>query len=418
VTVPAVDLIAAEPLDARFRAFGDRPGVRIGDVGAQGWSVLAGDLPFPLLTLRESALAHNLELMRAWCEARGVSLAPHGKTHLAPQLVRRQLAAGAWGMTAATVHHIAVLRAAGARRVLLANELVGDAEVAWVERQRRADDGLDVVCLVDSAPGVALLDSALAAAGAERPLPVLVELGAPGTRAGCRTDAEARAVVAAVARAPLLELAGVAAWEGSVGADRGEATLAAVDALLDRARELTVALRAEDAFAGREEVIATAGGSAYFDRVAERLRFDSGEPPVRVVLRSGCYLTHDHGHYAHLCPLDGLRPALELWGRVLSTPEPGLAIAGFGKRDAPFDLDLPVPTAVVRRGRRRTGPTGVRVSELNDQHAFLAVGDGDVAVGDVVVCGISHPCTAFDKWSLLPVLDDEDTVIDAVRTFF
>jgi D-serine deaminase-like pyridoxal phosphate-dependent protein len=192
-----------------------------------------------------------------------------------------------------------------------------------------------------------------------------------------------------------------------------------VDALLDRVRELTVALRAEGAFAGRPEIIASAGGSAYFDRVAARLRFgDSGAPPIRVVLRSGCYLTHDHVHYADLSPLGGLRPAFELWGRVLSRPEPRLAIAGFGKRDAPFDLDLPVPTAIVRGRARTPVAAGVRVTELNDQHAFLALDGEDLAVGDVVVCGISHPCTAFDKWSLLPVLDDEDTVIDAIRTFF
>jgi D-serine deaminase-like pyridoxal phosphate-dependent protein len=135
------------------------------------------------------------------------------------------------------------------------------------------------------------------------------------------------------------------------------------------------------------------------------------------VLRSGCYLTHDDGLYHRVSPLGELRPALELWARVLSCPEPGLAIAGFGKRDAPYDFDLPV-VREVRRDGGAPAVDGLRVEALNDQHAFLRDADGVLRVGDVLVCGISHPCTAFDKWSLIPVLDERDTVVDAIRTLF
>jgi D-serine deaminase-like pyridoxal phosphate-dependent protein len=176
-----------------------------------------------------------------------------------------------------------------------------------------------------------------------------------------------------------------------------------VDPYLARLRELVEVLADRGAFAG--EIIATAGGSAYFDRVVEALRFDR---PVRVVLRAGCYITHDDGLYAESTPLPELRAALELWARVLSCPEPGLAIAGFGKRDAPYDIGLPTV---------RSHP-GVRVGELNDQHAFLHDPGGDLQVGDTVVCGISHPCTAFDKWPLIGVVDDDDVVIGAIRTRF
>jgi D-serine deaminase-like pyridoxal phosphate-dependent protein len=150
------------------------------------------------------------------------------------------------------------------------------------------------------------------------------------------------------------------------------------------------------------------------------------------VLRSGCYLTHDSGYYAARSPLDGaalagaerLRPALELWGAVLSRPEPGLAVVGFGKRDAPYDLSLPTPERV-----RRSGPDGrpvltpvdpgeLTVTALNDQHALVAVGDVPLAVGDWIGCGISHPCTAFDKWRLVPVVEDDGTVLEAVETCF
>ena len=59
------------------------------------------------------------------------------------------------------------------------------------------------------------------------------------------------------------------------------------------------------------------------------------------------------------------------------------------------------------------------VTGLNDQHAFCRVKPGlSIDVGDVVASGISHPCTSFDKWRMIPVLDDDDHVVDAVATFF
>jgi D-serine dehydratase len=354
------------------------------------------EVPLPQLVLRDSAVAHNVCLMQAWCDAHDVSLAPHGKTSMAPALIGRQLAAGAWAMTAASVPQLAVMRDAGARRVVLANELVGAPEIALMERER-AD--VEVLTLVDSVAGVQAL-----AAGVQRPVRVLIEIG--GTRAGCRTDEQAVAVADAVAAAPNLVLAGVEGFEGTYGADRTPATLAAIDRFLDRMADLAATLDARGAFAGLDEVVLTAGGSAFFDRVAERLRPDLSRP-VRVVLRSGCYVTHDDGLYAGATPLPALRPALELWARVLSCPEPGLAIAGFGKRDAPYDIDLPIP---------RT--PGVEVAALNDQHAFLRDPGGVLRVGDTVVCGISHPCTAFDKWPLIGVVDDDDVVVGAVRTRF
>jgi D-serine dehydratase len=420
MSAPTIPDLLAERVDGRDRSFGAvAGGLAVGELGAQGFDLGRGDLPLPLLVLREAALAHNLEVMQRWCERHGVALAPHGKTSMAPQLIARQLDAGAWGMTAATVQQVAVMRAAGARRVLLANELVGAPEIAWLARERAADAAFEVYVLVDSAAGVAALERGLAAAGDAPPLPVLVELG--GTRAGCRTDDAALEVAAAAAASPRLVLAGVEGYEGTLGADHDPATLRAVDAFLDRMAALAARLDRDGRFDGAAEVLLTAGGSSLFDRVAERLSgVDGLSRPVRVVLRSGCYLTHDDGQYARTSPLGGeLRPALELWSRVLSCPEPGLAICGFGKRDAPYDLGLPVPRAVRRDGAAPAAAAdGLEVTALNDQHAFVRDPDGDLRVGDVLVCGISHPCTAFDRWPLIAVAAEDDRVVGAVRTLF
>ena len=87
-----------------------------------------------------------------------------------------------------------------------------------------------------------------------------------------------------------------------------------------------------------------------------------------------------------------------------------------------LDADLPLPEQWYRPGlHRRPQPLGddFRVIELNDHHAYLALpAESPLRVGDMVSFGISHPCTTFDKWQLLYVVDDAYTVTEAIRTFF
>jgi D-serine deaminase-like pyridoxal phosphate-dependent protein len=421
----ALRAMRTEPVDARFKAFpGD--GTSIGDIGRAGWTV--ADLLLPVVTLRESALAHNVQRMAAWCAERGAWLAPHGKTTMAPQLFDRQLAAGAWGITAATMSQVRLMRAFGVRRVLLANEIVDAPSIRWLAAELERDPDFEFLCLVDSPDGVGLMEAALAAAGAVRRVDVLVELGVPGRRTGVRDPAELVELAERVTESPLLALAGVEGYEGVVARGRDPVAVRRADDFLARLVGTVRVLDERGLFRDRPEAIVTAGGSAYFDRVmAAADRLTGTSVPVRTILRSGCYVTHDHAHYERSSPWrsevagpgERLVPALELWARVLSTPEAGLAIVGFGKRDAPFDLDLPMP--LIRRpaagGPLEPISGRAEVVELNDQHAFVHHAGG-LRVGDVLTFGLSHPCTTFDKWPLLPVLDDGDAVIDAIRTYF
>ena len=411
-------------VDAFTRGFAGAEGpIPIRDVGAQGWSL--GDLSPPILVLEESALRHNLALMSEFCARAKVDLAPHGKTSMAPQLWARQLEAGAWGITAASAREARVMLAAGVRRILLANELVDEASIGWAAEQL-LDPSVELLCYVDSIHGVELLDRGLASAGSSRPLRVLIELGHLGGRTGCRTPEQALEVVERVRTSGRMELAGVAGYEGTLCHDRSPACLERVRSYLGGLLDLASRLLDQGAFVG--EVVLSAGGSRFFDLVVERLREPWGpEAPVRVVLRSGCYVTHDSGVYERTSPFadeDDLdrrfRPAMEIWGSVLSRPEPELAILGFGRRDVPFDEGFPIPTRV----RSSSGETvavdgGLVVTDLNDQHAYARVrGDLRVDVGDLVACGISHPCSAFDRWRVIPVLDERERVVDAVATFF
>lgn len=414
----ALRALLDEPIDWRYKGFPPNDGVTIGTVGQMGWNVLRGDLPLPALVLKETALEHNIALMAEWCEERGIVHAPHGKTTMAPQLFSRQLDAGAWGVTAATVSQARMYRAFGVQRILLANELVEPGSLRWLVDELAAAPELDFYCLVDSVHQVEAMAAALSAA--ERPVNVLLEIGFEGGRTGCRTVAEALEVAAAVAASPGTELVGTEGYEGIIAADRSDPSVAAVDAFLQRLRDATVELEEAGVFTGRDRIIVSAGGSAFFDRVVDVLGADwPFEQQVDLVIRSGGYVTHDVGLYERTSPLaQELRPALEAWGAVLSRPEPELALVGLGKRDVSHDVDLPRPELVSGRDGLRPA-SGMSVTALNDQHAYVRVPPSEpLAVGELVGCGISHPCTAFDKWRLIPVVDDDYMVVDAVATFF
>ncbi|MCA1855828.1 amino acid deaminase [Massilia oculi] len=408
--------------------------LRQGAVGVQGWNVLRGDTSFPVAVLKTSALQHNLAWMQAFCARHGVTLAPHGKTTMSPQLFAAQLANGAWGITLASATQVQVAHRFNVRRVLLANQLVARADIAAVLALLHADPDFECFVLADSLEGVALLAAARASHALARPLPVLVELGLHGKRAGCRSPEQALAVARAVAAAEGLALAGFEGYEGLLVSQDRDADLRAVRAFLAELVDLVETADAEGLF-GAAEILLSAGGSSYFDLVARGFAgIDGLSRPVRAVLRSGCYLTSDHGSYQRLLAqldareahADGLRPALEVWSSVQSRPEPGLAILTMGKRDASYDETLPAPLFMHRPGSAANAPSvlppGCEIVKMNDQHAYLRLPEGAIRaalqVGDLVGCGISHPCTTFDKWPVLLAVDDAYHVTQALNTFF
>ncbi|HEV3173557.1 MAG TPA: amino acid deaminase [Actinocrinis sp.] len=430
----ALAALGAEPVDWRFKGF---PSVFHGRTVADlvAAKPALAEFSTPLMVLDAGALDHNITLMADYCAQRGVDLAPHGKTTMAPQLFARQLAAGAWGVTAATIAHVRVYRRFGVNTVLLGNELIDPDALTWIARELERDAGFRFLCFADSVEVVALMESALRdatpapAPGTGRLIEVIVDLGLPGGRTGCRDIETAVAVGRSVRDAANLRLVGVGGFEGALAGDRSPAALERIRSYLRFVRETAAALDDLGLFDEAERIVVTAGGSAYFDDVVDALTAPlSLSRPVRPVLRSGAYVTHDDGHYRTLTPFavadggagtTGFRPALNVLGRVISTPEPGLALLDFGKRDAPIDLGPPEPHWLRRAADgERVELTGCSISGLADQHAFLTHGaEMRPAVGDIVACGISHPCTAFDKWQLIPVVEDEH-VVDLIRTFF
>jgi len=392
------------------------------------------DLASPVAVIHEGDLGHNISAMAGWCAERSVHLAPHGKTTLAPEIFRRQLEAGAWGLTVASASQAQVAVAAGARRVLLANEVVDPVSVAVLAGLLRDHPDLAVWVYIDSTDGARLLDTACHATGlagdpaAAARLSVLLELGEAGLRAGVRTDVEALDLARFTAARTGLRLAGAAGFEGVLGSDG--AAGAAVARFCRRLVSVTGQLAREGLLAAtaQQPAIVSAGGSTYYDVVAHELsgvhEVAGTDHPVEVVLRSGCYVTHDHGLYARSAPAarggsgPALRPALQVWARVLSRPEPTRAVLDAGRRHLSYDAGLPVPLWIGGTPARRR-PLRATVEALSDQHTWLDLGpDTSVAVGEWVGLGISHPCSTFDRWRELLLVDDDASILGTVATCF
>ncbi|MFF1379557.1 amino acid deaminase [Streptomyces sp. NPDC058308] len=415
--------LADERLDHRFKGLPpDAEGLTVGELAAQRRNLFTGGFTTPVLALSAERLEHNLALMETYAERHGLAFAPHGKTSMAPQLFARQLERGAWGITLAVPHQVRVAREFGVPRIFLANELVDAAALRWLAGELDADPSFRFICYVDSVRGVELMHAALSEAGASRPVDVVVELAAgDGARTGVRTEAECFEIATAVASADTLRLVGVAGYEGEVP----DASSATVTAWLRRLLALLVDFDKSGHFADLPEVVLSAGGSAWFDTVAAVFaELPELSRPVLKLLRSGAYVSHDDGHYRHLTPFNrvpeegALEPAFRLWAQVVSRPSAEQAFTNAGKRDAAYDLDLPEAQVIRRDGTERPA-TGVTVTGLSDQHGWLrTTPEADLAVGDWLGTGLSHPCTAFDKWQLIPLVEGDGTVSDYIRTFF
>jgi D-serine dehydratase len=382
------------------------------------------DVSLPALVIHQQALEHNIRWMQAFVSDSGAELAPHGKTSMVPAFFRRQLQAGAWGITLATAVQTRAAYAHGVRRVLMANQLVGAANMALIA-DLLANAMFDFHCMVDHPDNVAALGQFFAARGLR--LNVMIEYGVAGGRCGCRTEQQVLELAEAIAAQPSLALTGIEGYEGVI---HGEQAVAGIRAFAASLVHLAVTLQDRGAFALARPIV-TASGSAWYDLIAEA--FDERQVRERFlgVLRPGSYVVHDHGIYkdAQCCVLErrsdldeGLQPALEVWAHVQSMPEPGFAVIAMGKREVAYDAGLPLPLRRYRAGALSVPGEDVsacKVTAVMDQHAFMTVAPGcELKVGDIIAFGASHPCLTFDKWRSGCLVDDALQVVECFETYF
>jgi D-serine dehydratase len=424
-----LEALKKEPLDEWHKGLPAGSRTAPNEAVGRRWNILNGDLPFPLLLLKEAALDHNLRTMAEWCDRNNLLIAPHGKTTMCPQIFERQIEHGAWAMTVASAAQAAICIRFGITRIIIGNQVVDRESLRRLALMLNND--AEIYCLVDSNAGARRLAAGLERFGAKKPVNVLIELGRNGWRTGVRTPEAGMEVYAEAARhQSVLRVRGLEAFEGLASSpDGSDAEARIVDEFLEDLQRMGELLRAE--FPKGERPILSAGGSAFLDRVLNLARSSAGD--FQFVVRSGCYVTHDHQQYerkqeawlARSSDADRLPrfiPALEMWGCVQSVPQSDRAILNFGKRDCSFDLGLPRPLFAYTEGQRAGQGRELKSSQItvfNDQHAYLDFGGVDrFEIGDLVCCGISHPCTCFDKWGVIPVVNDDYDVVDLYRTFF
>jgi D-serine dehydratase len=394
------------------------------EIAQLDWNLLREDLSLPAAVLYKDRILHNLNWMQQFINRYGVQLAPHGKTTMAPRLFELQLQGGAWGITLATAHQTLVAYSHGVRRVLMANQLIGKENMSIVGRLLE-DPEFVYYCLIDSAAQVEQLGTFFSKG--EQRLNVLLELGVMGGRSGVRNEQQLQAVLDALSRwSGSITLSGVEIYEGILEEE------SSIRSFLQRAVNITRTLADERRFQ-QSPILLSGAGSAWYDVVAEEFSAAGFGDTIEIVLRPGCYLTHDVGTYrqaqakihqrnpiAHQMS-SSLLPALQVWAYVQSIPEPERAIIGMGKRDAAFDAGLPTPALHFRPGDAapKAAPTHWSLTKMMDQHAYLQItGQDDLRVGDIVGFDISHPCLTFDKWRLIPVLNAKYQVVDIIQTFF
>lgn len=384
-------------------------------------NLLAEEVCLPAALLKKTALENNIAWMQRYADARGVSLAPHGKTTMTPWIFQAQQRAGAWGIGVGSAWQASAAMASGVERVLMVNQLVGRANMQAVSRLKAHYRTAEFICCIDSLANARALSTFFNER--RQTLDVLIELGVAGGRCGCRSVEDALALAQAAAELPGLRLRGLELYEGVLHGDDPQPQ---VEALLRQAADL--ACRMEHLVEG--EFVLTGAGTVWYDVVCNIWLTAKKPARCRIVIRPGCYITHDRGIYdiaqkalvardPIACDLGGdLTSALELMAMVQSVPEADRAVVNFGKRDCAFDAGLPQPVARYRNGAQLSAE-GIESVGIMDQHCMLRLAPGsDVQVGDILVFGTSHPCLTFDKWKTLLLVDEQYNVLEELDTLF
>mgnify|MGYP001822658393 FL=1 len=408
--------------------------VRLADIGRMKWNLLREDLTLPAAVLRQDSITRNRQWMRSFLDSQKISIAPHGKTTMSPQLFDLQVQDGCWGLTAATANQVAIFRKFGVQRILLANQLVGRKNIELVLSELAKDMDCEIYVLIDSVEGLDALVSAAIAHKVQGRLNLLVEMGAVGGRTGVRSVDQGLALARRANQASsVVNFCGIETYESVFPELNSDQRDNAVQAIIEDTVTLAEACLQEKLFSPGP-ILLTAGGTQFFDIAVRNMNASPDSGRFLRLIRSGCYLTHDDLAYARwfqemkarsqdiMCASPDPEAALEVWAYVQSVPEPDLAILTAGKRDISFDFELPVAKWHFRPGKDRI-PTpiggGAEIFRLNDQHTFARLSaDQNWTVGDMIGLGVAHVCTTFDKWDVIPVIDNDYNVVSAIKTYF
>ena len=329
-------------------------------------------MPYANSTPRMVAVLADIEAniagMADYAKARGKNLRPHAKTHKSPDIARLQMAAGAIGISCATVSEVEAMAAAGISGLLLTSPIAAQ-KTPRVAALHKA--GKDVMAVVDSLGAVEAY--AAAGAGARQPLRLLVDIDVGHRRTGTQTPADTVAVAKRIRRETGLVYAGVQAYAGHAQH---------VDAAADRrkvadtcAARLTTHLDALKA-AGLAPAIVTGSGTGCFA--------DDMEIGLYTEFQVGSYVVMDT-EYAVIERGQGplFTPALFVEATVICGQFDGFVLVDAGHK-ALFRAG-PVPVVAGERGKN------LRYEFMGDEHGRLVGAPADLPkVGEVVRFVLPH----------------------------
>jgi len=373
-------------------------------------NLFTANFQFPIMVLKEAAIKNNIAQMMSFCNSVDAQLAPHVKTTMSPQLAQMQVAAGATALTIANFWQGRIFLKHGFKNLIIANEVLDPtaiAEIAKINKQKQAE----IIFYVDSILALEIIQKHTPLEGEQN---LFIEVGTENGRGGVRELSLVEQLAQRIKADKRLNLIGVTGFEGAVPdaarGRRGEKKISKFCQKIVAAAELAYPYKSDQQF------VISAGGSAYFDIVAREL--NKFEKPRRLLLRSGGYITHDHKYYEEIYPFAStdrsFQPAIEVWAQVISKPEKGFGVLNLGKRDIGNDLHNPIP---IKSYDGQVKSFSAVIEKLNDQHGYLRT-SADFQLAQLIGLGISHPCTTFDKWRLVPLVNDNYDVVDCLQTFF
>lgn len=398
-------------IEGKFKGFPiDSYGKTLEQFLATKPNLFTANFQFPIMVLKESAVKNNIAQMMSFCNSVNAELAPHVKTTMSPQLAQMQVAAGARALTVANFWQGSIFLKHGFKNLIIANEVLDPtaiAEIAKINKQKQAE----IIFYVDSILALEIIQKFTPLAGEQN---LFIEIGAENGRGGVRELSLVEQLAQRIKTDQRLNLIGVTGFEGAVPdaarGRRGERKISKFCQKIVAAAELAYPYKSDQPF------VISAGGSAYFDIVAREL--NKFEKPRRLLLRSGGYITHDHKYYEEIYPFAStnrsFQPAIEVWGQVISKPERDFGVLNLGKRDIGNDLHNPIP---IKSYDGQVKSFSAVIEKLNDQHGYLR-GKQEFSLAQLIGLGISHPCTTFDKWGLIPLVNDDYDLIDCMQTFF
>ena len=398
-------------IEGKFKGFPiDSYGKTLEQFLATKPNLFTANFQFPIMVLKESAVKNNIAQMMSFCNSVNAELAPHVKTTMSPQLAQMQVAAGARALTVANFWQGSIFLKYGFKNLIIANEVLDPtaiAEIAKINKQKQAE----IIFYVDSILALEIIQKFTPLAGEQN---LFIEIGAENGRGGVRELSLVEQLAQRIKTDQRLNLIGVTGFEGAVPdaarGRRGERKISKFCQKIVAAAELAYPYKSDQPF------VISAGGSAYFDIVAREL--NKFEKPRRLLLRSGGYITHDHKYYEEIYPFAStdrsFQPAIEVWGQVISKPERDFGVLNLGKRDIGNDLHNPIP---IKSYDGQVKSFSAVIEKLNDQHGYLR-GKQEFSLAQLIGLGISHPCTTFDKWGLIPLVNDDYDLIDCMQTFF